>query len=143
MRILLIEDDQKAAVLLARGLQEEGFLVDVAHSAEIGDEQMYATDYDLLILDWLLPGKDGLALCRELRQRRIQLPILMLTALSPIASPVSIQAPTITSPSRSRSTSCLRACARCCDARTSRARWCSRSVISHSIPRTNASRVAA
>jgi DNA-binding response OmpR family regulator len=80
MRILLIEDDRKAASLLARGLQEEGFVVDVAESAEAGDDQMHRTEYELVVLDWLLPGKKGITLCRELRQRRVQTPILMLTA---------------------------------------------------------------
>ena len=68
MRILLIEDDRKAARLLARGLQEEGFVVDVAHSAEAGDEQLYVTDYDLFAAHraGCLPGKEGITLCREL-----------------------------------------------------------------------------
>jgi DNA-binding response OmpR family regulator len=80
MRILLVEDDRKAAGLLARGLQEEGFVVDVVHTAEEGDEQAFVLDYDLIVLDWMLPGKDGLALCRDLRRRASQAPILMLTA---------------------------------------------------------------
>jgi DNA-binding response OmpR family regulator len=80
MRILLIEDDRKAARLLARGLREEGFVVDIVHSAEEGEEQCCVTDYDLIVLDWLLPGKQGITLCQELRQRGIQTPILMLTA---------------------------------------------------------------
>lgn len=79
MRILLVEDDQKAARLLARGLQEEGFAVDVAHSAEAADAQACA-DCDLVILDWMLPGKQGIALCEELRARGVRTPILMLTA---------------------------------------------------------------
>ncbi|QJD31025.1 response regulator transcription factor [Methylococcus geothermalis] len=80
MRILLVEDDRKAAGLLARGLQEEGFVVDVAHTAEDGDEQIVGVDYSLIVLDWLLPGKEGVAFCKELRLRGIQTPILMLTA---------------------------------------------------------------
>jgi DNA-binding response OmpR family regulator len=80
MRILLVEDDLKAAQLLARGFREEGFVVDLAASAEEGDELAFVTDYDLIVLDWLLPGKDGLALCRELRRRGTVTPILMLTA---------------------------------------------------------------
>jgi DNA-binding response OmpR family regulator len=80
MRILLVEDDAKAARLLARGLQEEGFVVDVVHTAEDGDRQTFGPAYDLLIVDWMLPGKDGLALCRDLRARGALTPLLMLTA---------------------------------------------------------------
>ena len=80
MRILVVEDDLKAARLLARGLTEEGFVVDLAHSAEAGDAQTAATDHDLLILDWSLPGASGLELCRRLRARGLHTPILMLTA---------------------------------------------------------------
>ncbi len=80
MRILLVEDDRKASRLLARGLDEEGFVVDAAYSAEEVDEQFFHMDYDLIILDWFLPGKEGLALCEELRQKGARMPILMLTA---------------------------------------------------------------
>lgn len=80
MRVLLIEDDRKAARLLARGLQEEGFVVDVVHTAEEGDEEAFVLPYDLIVLDWMLPGKDGLTLCRDLRQRGCKTPVLMLTA---------------------------------------------------------------
>jgi DNA-binding response OmpR family regulator len=80
MRILLVEDDQKAARLLARGFREEGFVVDVVASAEEADEMSFLTAYELIILDWMLPGKDGLSLCRTLRERGMQAPILMLTA---------------------------------------------------------------
>ncbi len=80
MRILIVEDDRKTARLLARGLQEEGFVVDIAHSAEHADELSFAVDYDLIVLDWLLREKDGLALCGDLRGRGVQTPIIMLTA---------------------------------------------------------------
>lgn len=80
MRILLIEDDRKAARLLARGLEEEGFVVDAVHTAEAGDEKAFVQTYDLLILDWMLPGRDGLALCSDLRRRGCGTPVLMLTA---------------------------------------------------------------
>lgn len=80
MRVLLIEDDRKAAALLARGLREEGFVIDVAHSAEEGDALTAGVDHDLILLDWMLPGQDGTALCRTLRQRGVNTPILMLTA---------------------------------------------------------------
>lgn len=80
MKVLLVEDDGKAARLLARGLEEEGFLVDIAGSAEEGELRAFASEYDLLVLDWMLPGKDGLALCATLRRQGIHTPILMLTA---------------------------------------------------------------
>jgi DNA-binding response OmpR family regulator len=80
MRILLVEDDQKAARLLVKGLGEEGFVVDIASSGQEGDEMASINTYDLIVLDWLLPGRDGLTVCRELRARGLQTPILMLTA---------------------------------------------------------------
>ena len=80
MRLLLIEDDKKAARVLHRGLVEEGYVVDVAHSGELGDQMAAATRYDVVVLDWLLPGKDGLAVCRDVRRRGNRTPILMLTA---------------------------------------------------------------
>ena len=89
MRVLLIEDDRKAARLLTRGLQEEGFGVDVAPSGEDGEEKAAVNEYDLIVLDWLLPGKDGLAVCRALRERRSSIPILMLTARDSVADRVS------------------------------------------------------
>ncbi len=80
MRVLLIEDDRKAAKLLAKGLQEEGFVIDVAVTGEEGEEQAALNEYDVIVLDWLLPGKDGIAVCRSLRAHDISTPILMLTA---------------------------------------------------------------
>jgi DNA-binding response OmpR family regulator len=80
MKVLLVEDDRKAARLLTRGLQEEGFAVEIAQSGEEGDERASLGHYDLIVLDWLLPGKDGLAVCRDLRRRGVLTPILMLTA---------------------------------------------------------------
>ena len=80
MRVLLVEDDRKAARLVSKGLHEAGFLVDVAHSSEEGDEKAATVDYAAIVLDWLLPGRDGIAFCRELRARGISTPILMLTA---------------------------------------------------------------
>src|ERR1700730_13800038 len=79
MRLLIVDEDRKAAQILARGLREERFVMDVASSAEQGDEMTTATDYDLIVLDWLLPDQEGPALCREWRARGLAAPILMLT----------------------------------------------------------------
>jgi len=80
MRVLLVEDDRKAARLVSKGLHEAGFSVDVAYSGEEGDEMAATSDYAAIVLDWLLPGKDGVAFCRDLRARGVSTPILMLTA---------------------------------------------------------------
>jgi DNA-binding response OmpR family regulator len=76
----MVEDDRKAAHVLAKGLREERFVVDVAHSGETGDEMASVNSYAVIILDVMLPGKDGLAVCRDLRAREVATPILMLTA---------------------------------------------------------------
>jgi DNA-binding response OmpR family regulator len=80
MRVLVIEDDQEAARLLARGLREEGWVVDVAHSGETGDEMASVNSYDAIVLDWLLPDREGIAVCRSLRASGLHVPILLLTA---------------------------------------------------------------
>ncbi|HZO42928.1 MAG TPA: response regulator transcription factor [Methylomirabilota bacterium] len=80
MRILVIEDDEEAARLLARGLREEGWVVDVAHTGAAGDEMATINTYDAIVLDWMLPDHDGVAICRALRKSGVQAPILMLTA---------------------------------------------------------------
>jgi DNA-binding response OmpR family regulator len=80
MRVLLVEDDRKAARLVSKGLHEAGFLVDVAYSVAQGDEMAAGTDYAAIVLDWLLPDRDGVAFCRDLRARGVSTPILMLTA---------------------------------------------------------------
>jgi len=89
MRVLLIEDDRKAARLLTKGFQEEGFVVDVAATGEAGEEQATVNEYDVIVLDWLLPGKDGLAVCQSLRARDLSTPILMLTARGSLADRVT------------------------------------------------------
>ena len=80
MRILVIEDDRKAAELLATGLEEEGLVVDVAATAEAGDEMASVNNYGVIVLDWLLPDREGVVVCRDLRRRGVSTPILMLTA---------------------------------------------------------------
>jgi two-component system copper resistance phosphate regulon response regulator CusR len=80
LRILLVEDEKAAAKVLAQGLREQGYSVDVAHDGEDGSYKAHITPYDLFILDVLLPRKDGLTLCRDLRKAGQSTPILMLTA---------------------------------------------------------------
>lgn len=80
MRILVIEDEKKTAAFLAKGLREAGFVVDLAGDGESGLELASATKFDLLIVDVLLPRKDGWELVAELRHDRIRTPILFLTA---------------------------------------------------------------
>jgi DNA-binding response OmpR family regulator len=80
MRILVVEDDKKVARFLERGLREEGYSVDVAHDGADGLMKARVYDYDLLILDVMLPGKSGLEIVRELRAAQRTVPVLMLTA---------------------------------------------------------------
>jgi two-component system OmpR family response regulator len=80
MRILVVEDEPKLARLLARGLAEEGHSADIAGT---GEEALWMADshaYDAIVLDVMLPGLDGFAVCRRLRERRNWTPVLMLTA---------------------------------------------------------------
>ena len=80
MRILVIEDEKKTAAFLAKGLREAGFAVDVAPDGETGLEQARATKFDLLIVDIMLPHKDGWDVVAELRRDEVRTPILFLTA---------------------------------------------------------------
>ena len=80
MRILLVEDEPSAAGILAKGLREQTYAVDLAPDGETALEQAYINDYDLIILDVMLPHKDGFEVCRQLREQGSTTPILMLTA---------------------------------------------------------------
>lgn len=80
MRILVVEDEPAAAAVLAKGLREHAHAVDVAVDGDQALEQVGINDYDLVILDVLLPGINGLDLCRQLRAQGTTVPILMLTA---------------------------------------------------------------
>src|SRR5688500_11227249 len=80
MRILLVEDEREAAAVLAKGLREHAFAVDTATDGRAALEQIAVNDYDLVILDILLPGITGLEVCRRVRHMGAALPILMLTA---------------------------------------------------------------
>ena len=80
MRILVIEDNHRLSSSLAANLAHEGYSVDAAYDGQEGQDLAELTPYDLIILDILLPKKDGLQVCRDLRRRRIHTPILLLTA---------------------------------------------------------------
>ena len=80
MRILLVEDNRRFNASLKAGLEEDGYAVDAAFDGEEGEAFALAAPYDLIILDVMLPRKDGFVLCRDLRQQRVVSPILMLTA---------------------------------------------------------------
>lgn len=84
MRILIAEDDKKVAHFLEKGLQEEHFAVDVCYD---GEEALFLAEinpYDIIILDIMLPKKNGFAVCRELRAKNVITPIMMLTARSQV-----------------------------------------------------------
>jgi DNA-binding response OmpR family regulator len=82
MRILVVEDQENLAKLIKKGLESEGFAVDYVLDGEAGFDRIstHHGDYDLIILDWMLPKKNGDEVCREVREKKIETPILMLTA---------------------------------------------------------------
>src|ERR1700747_2329881 len=80
MRILVIEDEKKTAAFLAKGLREAGFAVDLALDGEAGLGGARGSRFDLLIVDIMLPKKDGWAVVEELRAAKAQTPVLFLTA---------------------------------------------------------------
>jgi len=80
MRVLLVEDEPAAAHVLAQGLREQTYAVDVAADGDAALFQVGTTDYDAVILDVMLPGRNGFAVCRTIRESGCAVPILMLTA---------------------------------------------------------------
>jgi DNA-binding response OmpR family regulator len=82
MRILVIEDEPRIRAFLARGLEADGFAVDGAGDGRVGLKRASRGEYDLVILDLLLPGLDGLAVLRELQRERPELPIVIVSARS-------------------------------------------------------------
>lgn len=89
MRILLVEDDQRLTRLITRVLEEERHVVDVAHDGDSGLELALRGIYDVAIIDWMLPGRDGPAICRAMRAARLATAILMLTARGQIEDRVA------------------------------------------------------
>ena len=80
MRILLVEDNRRLNNSLRMSLEEDGYAVDPAYDGQEGEELAEIYPYDAIILDIMLPIKDGIEVCRELRNKRVNTPILMLTA---------------------------------------------------------------
>jgi two-component system, OmpR family, response regulator len=80
MRILVVEDELKMAALLHRGLSEDGHAVDVARTGDDGVWMAQAVEYDAIVLDLMLPGVDGLGVCRRWRESGVWAPVLVLTA---------------------------------------------------------------
>jgi DNA-binding response OmpR family regulator len=80
MKILVVEDDKKVARFIEKGLKEDGYLVDVSRDGTSGAMKAHVNEYDLLILDVMLPGKTGYEIVRELREEERAVPVLLLTA---------------------------------------------------------------
>jgi DNA-binding response OmpR family regulator len=88
MKILLIEDDRHIADFIIKGLKEELFVVTHARDGEEGVDEAFYEDHDLIVLDIMLPKKNGIEVCRELRGKGVETPIIMLTAKSEVKDKV-------------------------------------------------------
>jgi two-component system copper resistance phosphate regulon response regulator CusR len=80
MRVLLVEDERSTARMLAKGLREQAYAVDVAHDGLSAAARLADAEYDIVVLDVMLPGRSGIELCRSMRASRNRVPVLMLTA---------------------------------------------------------------
>jgi DNA-binding response OmpR family regulator len=84
MRVLVVEDEHKIANAIKKGLQHESYAVDIKYNGTEGYDMAFIEQYDVIILDIMLPGMDGIEICKKLREQNIHTPILMLTAKSQI-----------------------------------------------------------
>ncbi len=89
MKILVVEDEHRIANTIKKGLEQERYTVDVVYDGQNGFDLATTEDYDLILLDLLLPGMDGITICKNLRQKNIHTPILMLTAKSQIQDKIA------------------------------------------------------
>ena len=89
MRILVIEDEAKVASFIRRGLEAEGYRVDIAPDGEVGLTQAFDHEYDLIVLDVMLPKRNGLNVLQEMRRHKLRIPVLMLTARDTVADKVT------------------------------------------------------
>jgi DNA-binding response OmpR family regulator len=88
MRVLLVEDQEKTAAFIRKGLLAEGFAVDLAEDGEIALTLATTTPFDAIVLDIMLPGRDGLSVLRVLRERRVTTPVLLLSARGEVSERV-------------------------------------------------------
>jgi DNA-binding response OmpR family regulator len=89
MRILVVEDEKKVASFIKKGLQQEGYAADAVHDGQEAIQNSTAFDYDLVILDLMLPTRNGLEVLREIRSKKPNLPVLVLTAKGAIEDKVA------------------------------------------------------
>jgi len=82
MRILIVEDNQKLAGYIKKALEQKSYSTDCVYDGEAGEKRAIFGEYDLIILDIMLPKRDGITVCKNLREKNINLPIIMLTAKS-------------------------------------------------------------
>src|ERR1044071_8419509 len=80
MRVLVVEDDRRVASFIQKGLEEEGMAVDVLHDGDDAGVQAHMVNYDCVVLDLMLPGRSGFQVLRDIRSRKADLPVLILTA---------------------------------------------------------------
>ena len=80
MRVLIVEDEKKTALFIRKALQAEGFAVDVCHNGDDALAAATTTPFDAVVLDIMLPGRDGLSVLRQLRERKNTMPVLLLSA---------------------------------------------------------------
>src|SRR5262245_36878962 len=85
MRLLVVEDEPRMAVLLRRGFEEEGYAVDVADDGVDAEWLATENEYSAVVLDVMLPGRDGFEVCRNLREGGRDMPVIMLTARESVA----------------------------------------------------------
>jgi DNA-binding response OmpR family regulator len=82
MKVLVVEDEKKIASFIRKGLEAQGFMVEVTHHGDEGYTLATTRPYDVLVLDIMLPGRDGLSILRNLRERRMSVPVILLSARS-------------------------------------------------------------
>jgi len=80
MRVLVVEDDQRVASFIQKGLEQEGLAVDVLHDGDDAGVQAHMVDYDCVVLDMMLPGRSGFQVLRDIRSQKAELPVLILSA---------------------------------------------------------------